>query len=78
MVFAGILGHNLADYTLMEILAPFPSIFVVLVQRVRANGLKGLAPGLAGQWRGSSSVFWLWLAAIATLMVYQVRGKDGI
>ena len=77
VVFVGILGHNLADYTLMEILAPFPSIFVVLVQQMRAHGLMkgacgGLGLGLAGL-----LVFWLWLAAIATLMVYQVRGKDG-
>ena len=77
VVFVGILGHNLADYSLMEILAPFPSIFVVLVQQMRAHGLMkgacgGLGLGLAGL-----LVFWLWLAAIATLMVYQVRGKDG-
>ncbi len=76
VVFVGILGHNLADYTLMEILAPFPSIFVVLVQRVRANGLKGARAGLGWAMAGLL-VFWLWLAAIATLMVYQVRGKDG-
>ena len=76
VVLVGILGHNLANDFFVEIIAPLPSIFAVLVQRVRANGLKGARAGLAWAMAGLL-VFWLWLAAIAILMVYQVRGKDG-
>ena len=76
VVLVGILGHNLANDFFVEIIAPLPSIFAVLVQRVRANGLKGARAGLGWAMAGLL-VFWLWLAAIATLMVYQVRGKDG-
>jgi len=77
VVFVGILGHNLADYTLMEILAPFPSIFVVLVQRVRANGLKGARAGL-GWGIAGFVVFWLWWFAVTSLMVYQTQGAGGL
>ena len=76
VIFVGILANNVTNSLLVESIALLPSIFVVLVQRVRANGLKGARAGL-GWGMAGFVVFWLWFAAILTLMVYQVRGKDG-
>ena len=76
VIFVGILANNVTNSMLVESIALLPSIFAVLVQRVRANGLKGARAGL-GWGMAGFVVFWLWLAAILTLMVYQVRGKDG-
>ena len=77
VVFVGILGHNLADQFLTDLLAPLPSILAVLVQCVRANGRRGACAGLGGGMAGVV-VFWLWFAAILTLMVYQTQGAGGL
>ena len=77
VVFVGILGHNLADQFLTDLLAPLPSILAVLVQCVRANGRRGACAGLGGGMAGVV-VFWLWFAAILTLMVYQTQGAGGV
>jgi len=74
VVFVGILGHNLADQFLTDLLAPLPSILAVLVQCVRANGLKGACGGL-GRGMAGVVVFWLWFAAILTLMVIKRRER---
>ena len=76
VVLVGILGHNLANDFFVEIIAPLPSIFAVLVQRVRANGLKGACGGLGWGIVGYV-VFWLWWFAVATLMIYQAQGVRG-
>ena len=46
VVFVGILGHNLVDQFLPDLIAPLPSILAVLVQCVRANGRRGACAGL--------------------------------
>ena len=77
VVFVGILGHNLADQFLTDLLAPLPSILAVLVQCVRANGRRGACAGLA---LGIAAfvVFWLWFFAVLSLMVYQAQGAGGL
>ena len=77
VVLVGILGHNLWNDFFVEIIAPLPSIFAVLVQRVRANGLKGACGGLGWGALGYV-VFWLWWFAVATLMIYQAQGARGV
>ena len=77
VVLVGILGHNLANSMLVEIIAPLPSIFAVLVQCARANGLKGACGGL-GRGILGYVVFWLWWFAVATLMIYQAQGARGV
>ena len=77
VVLVGILGHNLASSMLVEIIAPLPSIFAVLVQCVRANGLKGACGGL-GRGILGYVVFWLWWFAVLTLMVYQAQGAGAL
>ena len=77
VVLVSILGHNLWNDFFVEIIAPLPSIFAVLVQRVRANGLKGACGGLGWGALGYV-VFWLWWFAVATLMIYQAQGARGV
>ena len=77
VVLVGILGHNLANDFFVEIIAPLPSIFAVLVQRVRANGLKGACGGLCWGIVGNV-VFWLWWFAVSTLVIYQAQGARGV
>ena len=77
VVFVGILGHNLANSMLVEIIAPLPSIFAVLVQCARANGLKGACGGL-GRGMAGFVVFWLGWFAVTSLMVYQTQGAGGL
>jgi hypothetical protein len=77
VVFVGILGHNLADQFLSDLLAPLPSILAVLVQCVRANGRRGACAGLALGIAGFV-VFWLWFFAVLSLMVYQAQGAGGL
>ena len=77
VVLVGILGHDLANSLLVEIIAPLPSIFAVLVQCVRANGLKGACGGL-GRGIAGFVTFWLWWFAVMTLMVYQAQGAGGL
>ena len=77
VVLVGILGHNLANSMLVEIIAPLPSIFAVLVQCARANGLKGACGGL-GRGMAGFVVFWLWWVAVMTLMVHQAQGAGGL
>ena len=77
VVFVGILGHNLADQFLTDLLAPLPSILAVLVQCVRANGRRGACAGLALGIAGIV-VFWLWFFAVLSLMVYQAQGAGGL
>ncbi len=77
VVFVGILGHNLADQFLTDLLAPLPSILAVLVQCVRANGRRGACYGL-GWGIAGFVVFWLWWFAVMTLMVYQAQGAGGL
>ena len=76
VVLVGILGHNLWNDFFVEIIAPLPSIFAVLVQRVRANGLKG-ACGAVCEAVAGFVVFWLFLLAVTTLMIYQTQGEEG-
>ena len=77
VVFVGILGHNLADQFLTDLLAPLPSILAVLVQCVRANGRRGACAGL-GWGIAGFVVFWLWWFAVTSLMVYQTQGAGGL
>ena len=77
VVFVGILGHNLADQSLPDLIAPLPSILAVLVQCVRANGRRGACAGLGWAVAGFI-VFWLWWFAVLTLMVYQAQGTRGL
>ena len=76
MVLVGILGHNLASSMLVEIIAPLPSIFAVLVQCVRANGLKGACGALCEAMTGFI-VYINFLFAVNTLMIYQTQGDEG-
>ena len=77
VVFVGILGHNLVDQMLPDLIAPLPSILAVLVQRVRANGRNGACAGL-GWGIAGFVVFWLWWFAVTSLMVYQTQGAGGL
>ena len=77
VVFVGILGHNLADQSLPDLIAPLPSILAVLVQCVRANGRRGACAGLALGIAGFVT-FWLWWFAVLSLMVYQAQGTRGL
>ena len=77
VVFVGILGHNLADQFLTDLLAPLPSILAVLVQCVRANGRRGACAGL-GLGIAGFVTFWLWWFAVLSLMVYQAQGTRGL
>ena len=76
----GAYARNLADGETDNIcfmLAPLPSMLVVFVQRVKANGRRGACAGL-GLGIVGFVVFWLWFAAILTLMVYQAQGAGGL
>ena len=77
VVLVGILGHNLVDQFLTDLLAPLPSILAVLVQCVRANGRRGTCAGLGWGIVGFV-VFWLWWFAVTSLMVYQAQGAGGL
>ena len=77
VVFVGILGHNLADQSLPDLIAPLPSILAVLVQCVRANGRRGACAGL-GLGIVGFFVFWLWWFAVTALMIYQTQGAGGL
>ena len=77
VVFVGILGHNLVDQFLPDLIAPLPSILAVLVQCVRANGRRGACAGLGWGIVGFV-VFWLWWFAVTSLMVYQAQGAGGL
>ena len=74
VVFVGILGHNLADQFLTDLLAPLPSILAVLVQRVRANGRRGACAGLGWAIVGAAAGQG-WDALFYQMMYLQATGK---
>ena len=76
----GAYARNLADGETDNIcfmLAPLPSMLVVFVQRVKANGRRGACAGLGWAVAGFI-VFWLWWFAVLTLMVYQAQGAGAL
>ena len=75
VVFVGILGHNLADQFLSDLLAPLPSILAVLVQCVRANGRRGACAGLG--WAIVGYVAGLGWDALFYQMIYLQATGEG-
>jgi len=61
---------------IVYVAAPLPFVVAVFVQRARANGLKG-ACGAVCEAVAGFVMFWLFLLAVTTLMIYQTQGEEG-
>ena len=76
VVFSGVRGYRLMWGNIVYVAAPLPFVVAVFVQRARANGLKG-ACGAVCEAVAGFVVFWLFLLAVTTLMIYQTQGEEG-
>ena len=76
VVFSGVRGYRLMWGNIVYVAAPLPFVVAVFVQRARANGLKGACGALCEAMTGFV-VFWLFLLAVTTLMIYQTQGEEG-